>query len=170
MQRITWEELLNIKDSDLVIENYHIGVSCVEAKLKCGLYAYCTGSTDSEYGRIKFSFTGTVKALIILKKPRDEIATNQNDRFIFSKEYLKYFDETKKFDKNDPRYLKIEQIAKNIIQKSNCKIYFQELESYINYLQEEDRKKWMALWDGNSKKEAPNELKVEHDGKFDLRK
>lgn len=134
MQKISDEKLLKLRDDDLIIENYYIDMYYSEAKLKSGLYVYWVGSSESSYGRSKFLFNGSVKNLIVMEKSYEKTVSTKEEIFIFTNEYLNYCDETKKLVINHPKYLQMEKIAKNIIEKSRAKILFYELEDYVNSL------------------------------------
>lgn len=133
MQRISDERLLSLKKEDLVVENYDTFVEYAEAKLKCGLYVYWIGDDDNSYGRGEFIFSGSLKNLLITDRSYKEIKSD-DERFIFTKTYLEYCRERDKLIKTDFVYLKMEEIAKNIIKESGETILFYELENYISDL------------------------------------
>lgn len=128
----------------MIVESYKIDMYCAEVKLNCSLYVYWTGHNNESYGENKYSFTGRISHLLVMNNSYKNIS-NGNNKFVFTKNYLNHCKEMDKLDKMDLRYLKMMEIAKNIIEVSQAKILFYELEIYTQNLLIESRKKLMDV-------------------------
>lgn len=129
MQKISDEIILNLNEKDMDVESYRIDFHYAEAKLKCGFYVYWTGYNNEVYKANEYLFAGHINNLFIMSKTYKYIS-KLDDKFIFNKNYLDYCNKMMELDESDGKYLKLIEIAKNIIRVSNAKILFFELENY----------------------------------------
>lgn len=136
--QISNEIICNLSVEDVNIESYRIDIHYAEAKLQCGFYVYWTGHNNEVYQENKYLFAGHVNNLLISTQRFRNISEN-DERLIFNRNYLNYCHEMMELNESDEKYLKLIEIAKNIIRVSNAKILFYELESYAKEILDESR-------------------------------
>lgn len=129
MKIVSEKVLLNLKEEDLTVEEYYIDMYYAEVKLKCGLYVYWSGHSNESYENEEFSFTGSLKNLLVMDKSYEDISSEE-EKFIFTTKYIVFCRKMDNIEETDAKYLIREKIAKNITKKSGAEILFYELKDY----------------------------------------
>lgn len=124
LNEISDERLLSLGSDDLTVVDYFHTCEYLEAKLKCGLYAYVYGNDDNKYGRVFFDFFGEKRTIKVNERSVKDVDP---------KNWYSFY-QKKKCDKKDPKYPKLKEIAENIMNSSSFSkgyITFKSVEHYI---------------------------------------
>lgn len=139
MQIISNGNFLTLDVNKLTMKNYRINLYNFIVEFEENLFVFGTGIGNEQYEKVPYLFKGNVRRLVILKDYNRYMT--KNERFVFDTNYIAYCKKLDKIDESSPEYLQLKEFAKKIIEFSDAKIIFDELEEYTEEVNEKRNEK-----------------------------